>query len=399
MELRKAYEICTQKAKLHMQVKEDILYECKECKDGKYEKRGGHLSGYWNWLTSCAVGMMPIMAEVNRDVDALEFAKSLKKYYQDKVNRYPVETTHDIGFLYLPYSVYMYELTGDPEHRECALKAADALAKRFFINGRFIEAWRSVDGLPRHGTTVIDSSTGEGWLIIDSMMNVPLLLWAWKESGYLQYREIAEAHIRTCIKTLVREDYSVCHAFMLDTQGINAGYERNSCGYANGSHWARGTAWMVYGLVAAYRYTQKEEYLDLAEKIGNKFIDCLTEEDYIPVWDFRLPEDKPAKCRGKSETCEWDESIPQNKKYNRDTSAAATMSCAFIAFNRVRENRCLAEAADKMLYSLTENYLNCDTEIPGMLRCSNGSNGYTIYGDYYYFAALAMKVYGIKGCW
>ena len=186
---------------------------------------------------------------------------------------------------------------------------------------------------------------------------------------------------------------------MLDTQGEKAGYERNSCGYANGSHWARGTAWMVYGLVAAYRYTQDEEYLDLAEKIGNKFIDCLTEEDSIPVWDFKLPKDKPAKCCGKSEECEWDESLSANKKYNRDTSAAAIMSCAFMAFDSMRENRRFAEAADKMMSTLTENYLNCDTTVPGMLKCSNGRNHYTIYGDYYYFAALAMKVYGCKGCW
>lgn len=398
MNFKEAYAICSQKVKLHMQAGENILYEYSACEDGRYEKFGWHLSEFWNWLTSFSVGMFPIIVDTEKDESALKFANSFKNAYGDKVRQYPVEAMHDIGFLYLPYSVCMYELTGDTEHRETAIRAADALVKRYFINGKFIEAWSCVDGVERVGSEIIDSSNREGWLIIDSMMNVPLLLWAWKETGYIQYKDIAEAHIKTCIDTLVRDDYSVCHAFMMDTQGEKAGYEKNSCGYANGSHWARGTTWMVYGLVAAYRYTQNEEYLDLAEKIGNKFIDCLTEEDGIPVWDFRLPEEKPAAFCGVGK-CEWDESLPENKKYNRDTSAAAIMSCAFMAFNSTRENGRFTVAADKMLTSLTEKYLNCDTAVPGMLTCGNGNNSYVIYGDYYYFAALAMKVFGFRGCW
>ena len=75
------------------------------------------------------------------------------------------------------------------------------------------------------------------------------------------------------------------------------------------------------------------------------------------------------------------------------------MSCAFMAFNSTRENGRFTVAADKMLTSLTEKYLNCDTAVPGMLTCGNGNNSYVIYGDYYYFAALAMKVFGFRGCW
>lgn len=390
MNFKEAYEICAKKAKWHMKNPEEVLYECMESQDGTYDKKGCHLSGYWNWLTSCAVGMAPIMAEAEKDAEALKFANSLAKAYEEKVSQYPAQAMHDIGFLYLPYSVHLYELTGDLGHRETALRAADALAKRFVFNGQFIEAWGSV------------TNPGElGRVIIDSMMNVTLLFWAWKETGYAQYYDMGVAHVETIIDTFVREDYSVCHSYIMDTTKKRPIEEANTCGFGNGSHWARGTAWMVYGLVSVYRYTRNEEYLSLAEKIGEKFIECLTEEDSIPVWDFRLPADKPAAlCRnvGGAE-CEWDESCPENKKYNRDTSAAAIMSCAFMAFCSMRENIRFAEAADKMMTSLTDSYLNCDTTIPGMLRCSNGRNKYNIYGDYYYFAALAMKVYGIKGCW
>ncbi len=47
---------------------------------------------------------------------------------------------HDLGFQYMPYSVEMYRLTGDPIHKEDALKAADALRKRFDIKGGYIES-------------------------------------------------------------------------------------------------------------------------------------------------------------------------------------------------------------------------------------------------------------------
>ena len=385
MDYSQAYELCRKKAALHMQRINGTLHELSESENGRYEKEGFELGHYYNWLASCTTGMAALAADTHGDLKALKWANSFKKQYMDKVSEYPAQAMHDLGFLYIPYSVHLYKLTGDGEHREAALRAADALSKRYNINGRFIEAWDEMTSFNR-----------EGRMIIDSMMNIPLLFWAWKETGYIQYYEIACAHAETVIKMLVREDYSVRHACVTDVNTGEYVRETNSCGYANGSHWARGTAWMVYGLEVAYRYTGNEEYLRLAEKIGEKFIKCLTEEDYIPVWDFRLPENMTARaCRREDAQPKWDETAAENKKYNRDTSAAAIMCCAFAEIYEITKNEKINSAKEKMLRSLTEKYLNRDENIPGMLRCSNGSNVYTIYGDYFYMRALAIEEYGI----
>lgn len=385
MNYSKAYDLCRKKLEIHMRNLDGILYEFQESFNGKYEEKGLPLSNYWNWLSSCTTGMAALAFQTHGDLKSLKWANSFKKQYADKVSEYPAQAMHDLGFLYIPYSEHLYKLTGDPEHRETALKAADALSKRFNLNGRFIEAWDEMTTPER-----------EGRMIIDSMMNIPLLFWAWQETGYVHYYEMAVAHAETIIKMLVREDYSVCHACLVDVNTGEFVCEKNSCGFADGSHWARGTAWMVYGLETAYKYTKNEKYLTLAEKIGEKFVDCLTEDDFIPVWDFRLPENQPARaCRQENAEPKWDETLAENKKYNRDTSAAAIICCAFSEIYDMTGNEKLKTAKDNMLKSLTEKYLNKDENIPGMLSCSNGRNGYTIYGDYFYMRALAIEEYGI----
>lgn len=392
MNFKEAFELCTKKAKVQFEKITEAgeeIYEYAGSDDGNYDKPGLSLQHYYNWLTSMYTGMAAIMFETMNDKQALKWANKYKHQYDKKVTGFKADAMHDLGFLYLPYSVHIYNLTGDIDHRDTAIKAADLLLKRYHVDGEFIESWDEVY-----------KPDCEGRLIIDSMMNVPLLLWAWKESGKRIYREVAIKHIETTIKTVVRDDYSVCHAYFMGIENGKERAEANSCGFANGSHWARGTGWMVYGLTVAYNYTGCEKYLDLAIKIADKFIDCLTEEDMIPVWDFRLPENSPARaCRPETKEPMWDESLPENKKLNRDTSAAAIMCCALQLICRVRENKRFAETIEKLLTALCDKYLSTDEKVAGMLRCSNGMNKYTTYGDYYFYSALAMHEFGIHGAW
>ena len=386
MNFKESYEICLKKAATYIN---EITGEppiAMECNDKRYElKIGNFVNSFYAWTNSHLIGIPIIAAHTERDFKLLKWANSFAQYYADKINAIPVMTMHDVGFLYLHYSVHLYMITGDINHRKVALKAADELIKRFDINVRALDAWSEAF-----------SDEKDDRIIIDSMMNNILLFWAYKETGYTIYRDIADAHIRTCIKILVRDDYSVCHAYFFDHRTGKPTKEGNTCGYANGSHWARGTAWMVFGLAAAYSYTKNEEYYDWAVKIGRKFISELKEEDLIPVWDFRLPDDMPAlKCNRKAnEVVDWDESNPENKIYNRDSSAAAIMSCAFMILDNAKKTPEFAEIADKMLQSLCDNYLEKDVDCQGMLRRGNGSNGHVIYGDYYFMLALAMKNYG-----
>ena len=73
---------------------------------------------------------------------------------------------HDVGFLFLHTAVADYRITGNPKSRVRGLHAANILAGRFNPSGNFIRAWN-------------DDKTG--WMIVDCLMNVPLLYWAEKE--------------------------------------------------------------------------------------------------------------------------------------------------------------------------------------------------------------------------
>lgn len=392
MTLQNAYEICCEKARVHMKNMNTIPLDLNECIDGNYyadEINKVPLSNRYTWLASFVTGMAPLLFQTTGDVEALEWANQFKECYREKVIGDLTPTMHDIGFLYLPYSVHLYMLTGDLNHRETALMAATELGKRFDVNGRFIEAWQEMNdpGICRR-------------IIADTLMNLGLLFWAWKETGHRFYLETALAHLETNGKILIRDDYSVCHSWLFDGKNGKPQGEDNCCGYSNGSHWARGTAWQVFGYALAYDYTKDESYLELAIRIVQKYMKCL-DDGPIPVWDFCLPKDKPAAFCGNTHGRRehWDETLTDNKKYNVDTSAAAIMACALQIIGKHRNISSFAEYVENTLQVLSDEYLNTDISNPGMLYRSNGRDMFTIYGDYYYMLALAMKVHGIKTCW
>ena len=80
-------------------------------------------------------------------------------------------------FSYSPSCVAAYKLTGDKTARETALLAADMLLERFHEKGQFLQAWGSLD------------DPGNYRLIIDCLLNLPLLYWASAETGDDKYRE------------------------------------------------------------------------------------------------------------------------------------------------------------------------------------------------------------------
>ena len=93
--------------------------------------------------------------------------------------------------------------------------AASNLAGRFNPAGNFIVAWNgNVD--PRRN----------GWAIIDCTMNLPLLYWAYDQTGDPRYYHIATKHADTAIKAFIREDGSARHIVEFDpvTGDINRSY-------------------------------------------------------------------------------------------------------------------------------------------------------------------------------
>ncbi len=187
---------------------------------------------------------------------------------------------HDIGFLFLPSAVAQYRKTGDTEARRRGLHAANLLAGRFNPEGRYIRAWNNA---PWVGEEV------SGRMIIDCLMNIPLLYWASKESNDPRFSHIAKAHARTAQRYIVRPDGSCNH--MVDFDSTTGEYLNNpgGQGFGQGSCWSRGQSWAVYGFALSYRHTGEEEFLATAKRCAHYCISCLAANDWLPLVDYRAP--------------------------------------------------------------------------------------------------------------
>ncbi len=406
--LKNAYEITKAKITSNIKIIGEDLREVYSRDDGNYfnapKEKCPEMYNVYVWMTSFFTGMAGIAYQTDKDDDLLKWLYSVEEKYSDKVYKTPMDTMHDLGFLYSPYSVMMYKMTGDKKMRDLSIIAADVLAKRFIPQGKYIRAWgRMDDKLPWYASPEQAEDNfykvGRSIAIIDCMMNLPLLFWAWQETGNTFYRDVAMLHADTTMKLFIRDDGSVCHAYKFDSVTGEPTGEANYCGYGVGSHWGRGAAWAIYGFALAYTYSGKAEYLQTAIKISEKFVDCCTEEDGIPVWDFRLPKDKPAQYIAKPKTMDWDVTDNENKKYNRDTSAAAIAICGFMEILSHIQNNKLQKHIDLMLNSLCDKYIDSDLSVQGILKCSNGGMVYTQFGDYFFMEALARKIYGVKAPW
>ena len=386
--LNERYNVGLQKFDLHMeQMNNCEPYQYPGCEDGKY-KKSSSLYDLNNWMTSFVTGLAPLYYKSTKNEKYLKWANGFGKYYHSKMFDTPMDSMHDIGFLYSPYSVAMYKLTGDEVHKKDALKAADELAKRFSITGGYIDAWERMDNEERPGRAIID------W-----MMNIPLLLWAWKETGHPFYRDIALSHAELTKKLFIRDDFSVVHSFIFDKKTGEVIGEANKCGFDNGSWWARGTAWAVYGFAILARYMDSDEYRKLATNIAKAYISQFPENSFVPIWDFRLPEDLPAKKCG-NVPADWDETRRENCEFNVDTSAAAIMACGLMCLYRQTDEEWMLKFAIESIEELSaDKYINCKTDVLGILSHQNGQMHYTTYGDYFFIEALSMILYNEDGCW
>ena len=108
---------------------------------------------------------------------------------------------HDLGFLYSLSCVAGYKLTGSAEGRKAGLLAADKLMERFQEKGGFIQAWGELGARDNYR------------LIIDCLLNIPLLHWAFLETGKPVYRNAAMRHYEAACNNVIRDDASAYHTF------------------------------------------------------------------------------------------------------------------------------------------------------------------------------------------
>lgn len=278
---------------------------------------------------------------------------------------------HDMGFLYSPSCVAGYKLIGSVDGKRAAVLAADQLISRFHEKGEFIQAWGPMNAPENYR------------LIIDCLLNLPLLYWASEATGDSKYKDIAEKHIHTALANVIREDYSTWHTFFFNMETGAPDHGATCQGYRDGSAWARGQAWGIYGLAMGYRYTKRPEYIELFRHVTDYFLEHLP-KDLVPYWDL--------------EFCDGDDQP-------RDSSSASIAACGMLEMSKYLETDEAAHytrLAGKLIKSLYDNYAVKDmTNSNGLVLHSTYSNHSpyntcnhcgvdecNIWGDYYYMEAM-----------
>ncbi|MCC6314762.1 MAG: glycoside hydrolase family 88 protein, partial [Thermomicrobiales bacterium] len=183
-------------------------------------------------------------------------------------------TTHDMGFLFYPSFVRGYRITGDPWFRDAAVVAARSLATRFHEPGDYIQAWDEAEDPIHRGRT-----------IVDTVMNLPLLLWAAEETGETRLREIALRVAETTIANHVRPDGSTYHVVDFDPEIGRAVWRGTHQGLHDESYWTRGQAWAIYGFASIARIAMRPDLRAVAEQLADFFVGQAN-LDEAPPWDF-----------------------------------------------------------------------------------------------------------------
>jgi unsaturated chondroitin disaccharide hydrolase len=276
---------------------------------------------------------------------------------------------HDVGFMWTLSAGLDFKLTGNPRSRVRALHAASLLAGRYNPRGHFIRSW---------------NKDCTGWIIVDCMMNLPLLYWASEQCATgmdggadPRFRFIAVEHADTALRYLVRDDGSCNHIAILDPENGSLLETPAGQGYAAGSSWTRGQAWALYGFALSARHTGEGRYLAASKRIAHYFIASLARYGFVPPVDFRAPEE-PEKI---------------------DTSAGMIAACGLLELSGLmaeNERELYLDAAMKILKTTESTY--CDWGPSRDSIVQKGTAQYhgkldefhvpLIYGDYFFIEAV-----------
>lgn len=313
------------------------------------------------WTSSFYPGMCYLAYENTGDKEFLKHVDDYLDSFDERL-RLRKHISHDLGFLYTLSCVANVKLIGDERAKEIAMRAADMLTERYNEKGKYIQAWGEMGiGYP------------DVKIIIDTMLNLPLLYWSSEEGG--KNWKIAENHAMTAAGTLIRPDYSSYHTYLMNPETGEAVCGKTHQGFRDESTWARGQGWAVYGYALSYRYTKNPRFLQIAKEAAEVFIRNLP-EDKVAYWDFTFTDENPDI---------------------RDTSAAAIFVCGLLElceYVSEEETERYIKIADEVILSLDEHYTT--REIPesngvlteGVYHRDAGARECVIWGDYFYMEAL-----------
>ncbi len=274
---------------------------------------------------------------------------------------------HDMGFVFIPSCVAAWKLCGDEDAKRAAILAADNLITRYNERAGFIQAWGKI------------GAEDNFRLIVDCLLNIPLLYWATEVTGDEKYDKIAYTHFNTTVDLVCREDASTYHTYFFDTKTFKPLRGATHQGAFDNSAWARGQAWGSYGPMLTYIYKKNDKAMHIFKATTNYFLNYLP-EDYIAFWDLCFTD-------GDNEP--------------RDTSSNAIVLCAMLEGIKHMDDsdplkKIYINATKRIMNSLIDNYLTKDIpEANGLLLHAtygkpqnNGVDEMNIWGDYFYMEAL-----------
>lgn len=319
------------------------------------------------WTNGFWTGALWLAYEYSKNENLLTTAKSNVLSFQDRIQRQIELDHHDLGFLYSLSTVADFKLNGNLKSLEASLKAADKLVERYQEKGGFIQAWGQL------------GKKEDYRLIIDCLLNIQLLFFAYQQTGKLSYFEMAKKHFYASVNTVIRDDASTFHTFYFDPETGQPVKGVTRQGYSDDSSWARGQAWGIYGIPLTYRFLKDEACIDLFKGVTNYFLN-------------RLPEDNVSY---------WDLIFTDGSGQARDSSATAAAVCGMHEMLKYLpevdgDKETYKYAMHALLRSLIEHYANPEIAPGNPLllhgvyswHSGKGVDEGNIWGDYYYLEAL-----------
>lgn len=327
--------------------------------NGKYIEDKAETDIVW-WTNGFWPGMLWQMYNATGDEKYKKAAEGVEEKLDMAFDKY-TGLHHDVGFMWLHSSVANYRITGNERSMARGLHAAHLLAGRYNPRGKFIRSW---------------NRDRAGWVIVDSMMNIPLLYWARDTIGDPRFEYIAMDHADKVMNTTVREDGSCNHIISLDPTNGELLETPGGQGYDSGTSWSRGQAWAIYGFALSYNYTKKEEYLNTAKKVAHYFLSQVNETGNLAVIDFRSPK----------EPVYW------------DSTAGVCAACGMLEIAKYVpevEKEFYINSAIKILKATDERFCNWDINYDSIVQMGSGSyftehdrHVPIIYGDYFFIEAI-----------
>ncbi|MDR3335041.1 MAG: glycoside hydrolase family 88 protein [Treponema sp.] len=338
--------------------------------DGRYsDKMADNL--YW-WTNGFWPGILWLLFYSAGEQKYADTARAIEERLDAALAGYE-GLHHDVGFMWTLSAGLDFKLTANPASRVRALHGANLLAGRYNLRGHFIRSW---------------NKDYTGWIIVDCMMNLPLLYWASAEVVDPRFRYIAMEHADTALKYLVREDGSCNHIAVLNPENGALLETPAGQGYAPGSSWTRGQAWALYGFALSYRHTGEERYLTASKRIAHYFIANIFRYGFVPPVDFRAP-DTPEKL---------------------DASAGMIATCGLLQLSDIvpdAEKKLYLDAAMRILKATEEKYCDWDPGRDGIVQKSTAQyhektdefHVPIIYGDYFLIEAIHRILYPELQVW